>query len=1711
MAKNTLTTFSQTPYVDDFHVTDPNTGKTPEEKNYLRILYKPGVSVQARELNQMQSTIQSQIDQFGRGVFSEGASIIEGEKNFDDDVYAIDVEFDAPPGTALDDLSIIADKIEGIGLKASILETLKIGEKSYRLFIKYENSVQESGVNVKEFETGAIYATSNVTYEDGSIWVNSGARLGEIDDIKYAAIATVEPGVFFVKGQFVLGEYQEIYIVKPTYDYLISGKVAFQVNESVKTSGDDNTLLDNASGEPNYAAPGADRYAIDLKLVFVSDDDGDTTAEDGDATFILDNSDVISSTVAEASSEAYSPLIIIVNNNVQEKSQTLFADNIEATLARRTSEESGDYAVKPFGIDIRDFLNDEDDGENRGLYSTDQMRTFDIDVEEDDISGIANNGPITIDSTTTEDDVEEYGKSRFIVGVEPSIAYVEGFRIDPQSRIDVPVERARTTESNTEIYTTARLGNYLEGETIDGLPTFGESVTFNSDTSPAGSTTAKIRGLENIGGKYRLYLYDINGTIDLTATTATGGTSGFVFNFTADSGLNDTEYTRSLYELPYDNVSDVGETEIAIRRKMTYEVADAGVITLTDTSDNRFFDENENSYIVAKANNAIIEIQSALIGGTNNDTITLTATTATDLPDGATGTVLLSQKKTLVAKQKYSATRSTQITGLTNTFVNLSNTDVVKITGATYLQDPTNPQNTDTFPLLLADLVLDDGQRDGVYKTSSVRYKGTPIPLDSNSAERVVTVTYDCFLHQVTGDYYNKNSYPGEYADIPSYGDIRLSDVLDFRPDDGSYNTTPVDPNSVIESIISFYLNRIDKVVVNNVGDFDVISGIPAIDPVEPETPDSTMHLYTIEIPAYTFDVKDINSQYVDNRRYTMRDIGEIEQRLTNLEYYTSLSLLEREADGKQIFDTTSGNPYERFKNGILVDSFTGHSVGDVDDEGYLCSIDKEEGVLRPSFEQSSTRLLLNDPDNNSYGSLATLDYQEEVPFIQQLKASTHMSVNPYAVAAWWGEVKLSPSSDEWKETSQRPDIVINKENDADVLRAISDATKAQGTVWNSWRTNWTGRSRWGWGRRRSRRWGRRGRWWRRRRSGTIARQARVGVRSTMSIETVRSVVNEKVIDTSIVPFIRSRRVYFSGKMFRPNTKLYVYFDSVDISSYATKAPFQEFSTSNDVKSFLSQTPTQIFSGTNNREEVVTDDNGNIEGYFVIPNNAATKFRTGEREVIFTDNEVNDSTQATTTANASYSASGIIEHMQKTVVSTRQVKVSQERVTQSRNLWRWNRWRSRRRGRWWTRRRGRGRRRRWRDPLAQSFMIGEIETGLYATSLDLYFYKKSTNVPVQMYVVTMDNGYPTQEIVPLSEVTLLPDAVAVSDDASVPTNFMFESPVYLQAGVEYAIVVLSNDDAYRMWLSEIGKDDVKTGEFIAKNPYTGVMFKSQNASTWTADQNKDFKFTFNRAKFEENTKKEIIFNTLGICTEEEAILEEGNGPLEFSQLTFISESVSIPLTTINYQMSVDSGATYFNVTTGEDIYKSSVNAVEDDTTIILKAILSSESEFITPVIDLERISLVGVKNFVNSEAELLEDNSPLGEDEDSELSSIHGYAFARYLTQEVELNNPADQLNVYLNINRPIEQSNVKVYVRFNTGEESIKNSDFEEITPDTVIPITSIREDYSEVLFSVNKEDQLDTTNSLNFTSFQVKIVMVSNDHAYVPVMKDFRAIATT
>ena len=97
-----------------------------------------------------------------------------------------------------------------------------------------------------------------------------------------------------------------------------------------------------------------------------------------------------------------------------------------------------------------------------------------------------------------------------------------------------------------------------------------------------------------------------------------------------------------------------------------------------------------------------------------------------------------------------------------------------------------------------------------------------------------------------------------------------------------------------------------------------------------------------------------IDVNFIENKRFTMRDIGSLEKRIQNLEYYTSLSALEQSAINKQDFTILDSSNLPRFKNGILVDSFTGHSVADVTAVDYQAAIDVSVKELRPVINISS-------------------------------------------------------------------------------------------------------------------------------------------------------------------------------------------------------------------------------------------------------------------------------------------------------------------------------------------------------------------------------------------------------------------------------------------------------------------------------------------------------------------------------------------------------------------------------------------------------------------------------------------------------------------------------------------------------------------------------------------------------------------------------------
>jgi len=115
----------------------------------------------------------------------------------------------------------------------------------------------------------------------------------------------------------------------------------------------------------------------------------------------------------------------------------------------------------------------------------------------------------------------------------------------------------------------------------------------------------------------------------------------------------------------------------------------------------------------------------------------------------------------------------------------------------------------------------------------------------------------------------------------------------------------------------------------------------------------------------------------------------------------------------------------------------------------------------------------------------------------------------------------------------------------------------------------------------------------------------------------------------------------------------------------------------------------------------------------------------------------------------------------------------------------------------------------------------------------------------------MKNGYPTQQVLPFSEIVLDPADISISADGSIATTVTFKSPVYVEGNnMDYAVALLSNSTKYSVYISRIGETDLLTDTYISNQPYLGSLFKSQNASTWEPSQWEDLKFTLYRGEFE---------------------------------------------------------------------------------------------------------------------------------------------------------------------------------------------------------------------------------------------------------------------
>ena len=1323
------TNFNVNPYYDDYD----------EDKKFLRLLYKPGYAVQARELTQAQTLLQKQVERFGNHIFKNG-SIVTGGQVFLQDVTYMNLESQY----ATTDI-VAADFTDKIILSTDETkrgQVIKVYDATantpHTLLVKQiYGSAFTSGDSIKTVETGgdAFANRANIA--------TLGTGTGQV--------FSVNDGVFYYEGFFVKVDPQTI----GTSIYnnnTANARIGFEVTETIVESVNDTSLLDPAQGASNFQAPGADRFKIELNLT----------------TRTLDSIDLTK----------FIELAQVKEGVLQKVIRTPLYADFEDTLARRTYDESGDYIVNPFLLSIStnasntanmDLVLSPGKAYVKGYeYQTIAPTTITISKPRDTIN---------VDTKRISADFGSYVYTFNHFALLPS---------DTLGAVDIHcVQNNSIWTANTAVYSNTKIGTarvksvvfettavsqsdantyvYKTYLTDINVGSIVASVATGVNTScfALGSTTVgSMSNIDNAytGAKIRIISGPGAGEVPKIITSYSGSTKNITTNIPfavapttasvfaidfeikdaesfVEIGADSTKFTSAanIYKFSkdqastYDNVfiSEKSQEPLLFKLGEDYIVANSianfsyeyqkflsGVSissnsvdlasylsageTLTTTATSSTSTKQKNLIVQCKTTNGsyvlnqVIAAANLSISGTTltvggGTTYTGTAdmwiTVATNATSknknyvranvfvqnyGTANNIFGNNAVYVINDQGQTQIHNTaHINKLPGVSQSLYVSDVVSINAIFDFQGTTISQaNMGSAANVTSRYLLDNGQRDSYYDHASIVLKAGVTPPTGP-----LLIRYNRYTTSNTPGYFTVDSYlrghnngysEVAYENIPTHSSISsdkeiylLRDHLDFRPwrQDASANdltlantktfgtTTnglkvPLNGSDIIASFKN-YLPRIDKVVLSVAKEFTIIKGESAVKPSRPQDKEDSMTMYILSYPPFVDDTRLISIVPVKNQRYTMKDIGNFEKRIENLEYYTSLSLLEFDTATKQDFSILDSSNLPRFKNGLIVDAFNGTSVSNVLDFDFKASIDRAQKLLRPTFNVSSTLLTVTqgantarsdyDADNsgtNRRGPIYTVDY-DEVTYLDQPLASRSVNINPFNVIDYLGKVQLDPSSDVWYDENRLADLAVDISGDRAAWQLLVDG--AAKTEWNSWQDIWTSSETkdietGAWARTGSQKvvtgtqtvMGRTTETTRtlltdQRTVNTLTvnttQQGRTGVKSTVTLDTLTKSLGDRVVDVSIIPYMRNVNILFVADDFYPSTQLYSFFDAQDVSMYVARANKIVFKNNNLQYQTQVGNPEVItfknnITGTTNAQGIIVKTSNNV-GFFV--------------------------------------------------------------------------------------------------------------------------------------------------------------------------------------------------------------------------------------------------------------------------------------------------------------------------------------------------------------------------------------------------------------------------------------------------------------------------------------------------------------------------------
>lgn len=1158
--------------------------------------------------------------------------------------------------------------------------------------------------------------------------------------------------------------------------------------------------------------------------------------------------------------------IASVENNIIVDTVTSFGDynQINELLAQRTYEESGNYILEPF------FTHMEENAD-----------------------------PTKLD---------------FVIS--SGTAYVKGHRAYKPSATRLVVPKPTQTETVQNNSINIDYGNYVIATGNAGFPHLFDTVEL-LDEGLGIIGSAKIRSVEKYGNSFKVYLFDILITITddenfrQVRYIGSGG-ERFALTGTGQTGveIQDAANNVALFETPRPRPSLMTSVSINVQREFTTASDGNGETTISVTGNESFTD---TSLWIASANGTSADTISVTLSN-NNQTANISGLTSGQSDVNILAIVNNSNAsiatKTLAETSSiFTLSTGNNIAGSTINYIDLDKFDIHSVSEI----KADNENGEDLSPMF----ILDHGQRDNFYEKGRLILKSSDVPPTN------IYVKFKYFSRTTPGSFYAAQSYSGvDYKDIPAYTQtdgqiVSLRNVLDFRPD-RNRNGTLVTPKEMpistsnLTANVSYYLPRADKIIISENGEISVLMGEQDKNPKFKSTPNNSLTLYKVLLNANTFGPSDVNVTAVDHRRYTMADIRDLEDKIDKLEETTTLSLLELESKLSQLFDS-DGNL--RLESGFVVDNFSDQIGSDTKSPEYYASIDPESRTLRPGFDEDNIRLVPNTTTSSGVvikGDNAYLSY-DSASWKSNLLASKSIPINPFNGHAYIGELKLSPSADDWKMTGAGSSYAVEGSSSFDNNEAL---------LWNEWQWNWAGRSAEDVHQTaerfvpRNQQFGAFGR-----RSLNENEQYYSDVsRTTHSTssaghvnrvffsETIRTRYGQRYVDVALIPWIRSKKVYFKASGLKPNTKFIPYFDGKRFDDWVKEEStfVQSSSTSDDLGDTYSSL--SITEHPDGKQPLISDDKGEIIGSFFIPSNTENRFRSGKKEFKLLDITENDYNAAGSKAIAYYTTAGLFNNDQQNVTSTREPEsvspiqnnlsmpisyVGRDTINYLNNV---------------------------ADndvflvephliglaqqnaaqinpadyaagmssvlsdyvsvdqnqlsgtsteavsvaenPMAQSFYV-DNPFGVVLTKINLFFSAKDNHLPVMMKIRPMIDGTPsTQVSVPGSSVVVNSSDVnvvaesnttTISNVLAKPTAFVFDEPVHLNPWTEYALVVSSPSSDYKIYVGD-AKEYVlgSTSKKVSPQETTSQFFMPQVGTSWSPSGAMNLMFSATRANFKTN-------------------------------------------------------------------------------------------------------------------------------------------------------------------------------------------------------------------------------------------------------------------